>query len=106
MKMLNQTIKADLYGATIARLEGGQVYASLFVGQPVVDEKEENAKGISVMKMSCEESVYNELAAKEYPCPVNIHARLKKASGGKTGLHCFKLDIAANPAPVSKTAKS
>ncbi len=102
--MMNQTLKVDLYGATIARMDGGQVFASLFVGQPVANEKEENAKGIVLMKLSCDEAVYNDLKASQYPCPVDLHIRLKKASGGKMGQHCFKLDLAK---PVSgKSASS
>ncbi len=91
--MLNQTLKCDLYGATIFRSDDGRAYASLFVGQPVVNEQEENAKGIVLMKLSCDEEVYTGLKSETYPVPVDLHVRLKKAAGGKMGQHCFKLDI-------------
>lgn len=90
---LGQTLKCELFGASIARMDNGQVYASLYVGQPVVDEKEENAKGLLLMKISCDEQVYNDLNAKQYPCPVDVHIRLKRAAGGKMGQHCFRLDL-------------
>ena len=90
--MLGQVLRVELYGATIARMDGA-TYASLFIGQPVVDEDAENAKGIVVMKLSCDESVYTELKSSVYPCNVDMHIRLKKAAQGKMGQHCFGLDV-------------
>lgn len=92
--MSTQVLRADLYGASIARLDNGQVYCSLFVGQPVVDEQEENAKGIVLMKVSCDEDVYTSLKAPAYPCPVDLRVRLRKAAGGKMGQHCTGLELA------------
>ena len=108
--MLAQTLKVDLYGASIARMDGGQVYASLYVGQPVTDEDAENAKGIAIMKISCEEDVYNSLKANEYPCPVDLQVRLRRAGGGKMGQHCVKCDVvpikAGGPINTSAPNKS
>ncbi|MBU3068784.1 hypothetical protein KOI40_03075 [Aestuariicella sp. G3-2] len=103
---IGQVLKCELYGASIARMDGGQVYASLYVGQPVVNEAEENAKGIVLMKIACDEQVYKDLKAPAYPCPVDMHVRLKKAAGGKMGQHCFKLDFPqpAKPAPTQQKA--
>lgn len=101
---LGQVLKCELFGASIARMDGGQVYASLYVGQPVVDEKEENCKGIVLMKISCDEQVYNDLKAKQYPCPVDMHVRLKKAAGGKMGQHCFRLDVVNEVKPSAPKA--
>ena len=104
--MLNQILKCDLYGATIARIEGGQVFASLYVGQPVTDEDQENAKGIIIMKVSCDEKVYETLNVPAYPCPVDLHVRLKKAGGGKMGQHCFQVEPhTQSPAPAPKPAQ-
>lgn len=91
-----QKMTVDLYGATIARMEG-QTFASLFVGQPVLDEQEENAKGIVLMKLPCDEEVYNSLKSHAYPCPVVLTVRLKKAAGGKMGQHCVQLDLVKQP---------
>jgi len=49
--MFEQTMKVDIYSATIARLDNNQVYASIFVGQKVANEDEENTKGLSLMKV-------------------------------------------------------
>src|SRR5690606_22516792 len=95
--MIGQKLTVDLYGATIARMDGGQVFASLYVGQPVVNEQEEGAKGIVLMKLPCDEDVYNTLKAPAYPCPVELTVRLKKAAGGKMGQHCTRLDVIKQP---------
>ncbi len=103
--MMNQVLKCELFGASIARMEGGQVYASLYIGQPVTNEKEENAKGIVIMKLSCDEQVYEDLKSSNYPCPADLHVRLKKAAGGKLGQHCFKLELPqSHPRPTAKAS--
>jgi hypothetical protein len=84
---MNQVMNVDLYGASLADVDGTK-YASLYIGQRVVDEKEENAKGIVVMKMPCDPSVYDSLHISEYPAKVELHFRLKKAAGGRMGQHC------------------
>lgn len=109
--MLNQMLKVELYGASYFKNEGGQEFVSVFVGQPVVNEEEENAKGIVIMKVSAAPEVYHALNTKEYPCPVDMHVRMKKAAGGKLGMHCFKLDIipptrqTPSSAPAQNAAK-
>lgn len=97
---IGQVLKVELYGASIARMDGGQVYASLYVGQPVINEQEENAKGINIMKIGCDEDVYNSLKSSEYPVPVDLHVRLKRAAGGKMGQHCTQCVVL----PVAKSA--
>ena len=87
---MNQVMNFDLYGASLADVDGRQ-YASLFVGQAVQDEKEESAKGIVIMKMSCDPEVYQSLNLSKYPASVEAHIRLKKAAGGKMGQHCVKV---------------
>jgi hypothetical protein len=89
---MNQTMTVDLYGASIADVEGKK-YASLFVGQSVQDEKEENAKGIVVMKLPCDPEVYDALRISHYPSKVDLQVRLKKAAGGRMGQHCTGVTI-------------
>lgn len=105
---MEQVINVDLYGASIANVDGKE-YASLYIGQPVVDEREENAKGIILMKLPCDPSVYQSLSASKYPVSVELHVRLKKAAGGRMGQHCVKLLPArgtqtGSPAPQAKAS--
>lgn len=99
---MNQTISVDLYGASLADVEGRQ-YASLYVGQKVIDEKEEGAKGIVLMKLPCDPDVYHALKINSYPAKVDLHVRLKKAAGGRMGQHCIGVQINS---PSSASAKA
>lgn len=99
---MNQTMIVDLYGASIAEVDGNK-YASLYVGQAVVDEKEEKAKGIVMMKLPCDPEVYDTLRAPKYPVQVELQTRLKKAAGGRMGQHCTAVTLRggqAQPAPA------
>ncbi len=93
---MNQQMNVQVYGGSIARMEG-QVFASLYVGQHVVDESEQNAKGIEIMKVSCDEKVYEDMDSTKYPFDAVISVRLKKAGGGKMGQHCVGIQ-ASRPA--------
>ncbi|MDO3383850.1 hypothetical protein [Gilvimarinus algae] len=95
---MNQVLNVELYGASMADVDGRQ-YASLYIGQKVEDEKEEGAKGIVIMKMPCDPDVYHALNAPKYPAQVQAHVRLKKAAGGKLGQHCVKIAPAPSAAP-------
>lgn len=88
---MNQVMTVNLFGASLADVDGKQ-YASLYVGQEVVDEKEEGAKGVIVMKLPCDPDVYNALKLPKYPATVDLHVRLKKAAGGRMGQHCVKIE--------------
>ena len=90
---MNQVMTVNLFGASLADVDGRQ-YASLYVGQEVVDEKEEGAKGVIVMKLPCDPDVYHALNLSKYPAQVDMHVRLKKAAGGRMGQHCVKIDVA------------
>lgn len=84
---MNQVMNVELYGASLADVDGTK-YVSLFIGQHVVNEEEEHAKGIIVMKMPCDPAVYESLRFPKYPVQVELHYRLKKAAQGKLGQHC------------------
>lgn len=88
---MNQVITVNLFGASLADVDGKQ-YASLYIGQEVIDEKEEGAKGIIVMKLPCDPDVYHNLRLAKYPAHVDLHVRLKKAAGGRLGQHCVKIE--------------
>lgn len=102
---MNQVIVADLYGASIADVDGTK-YASLYVGQAVVDEKEEKAKGIVMMKLPCDPEVYDTLRAPKYPVQVELQTRLKKAAGGRMGQHCTAVMLRSNAAAAAATPKA
>lgn len=91
--MLEQKMNVDIYSATIARIDDGKVYASIFVGQKVVDEKEENTKGLSLMKVACEPSVYESINLSSVPLSCEIIVRLKKGAGGKMNNHCTGISL-------------
>lgn len=84
---MNQAINVEVYGATYFRSESGQTHCSLFCGQPF--EEGADGKGIELMKISCEETVYQNLNAPEYPVKCQLEIKLKKAAGGKMGQHCI-----------------
>lgn len=102
---MNQTMVVDLYGASIADVDGTK-YASLYVGQAVVDEKEEKAKGIVMMKLPCDPEVYDTLRAPKYPIQVELQTRLKKAAGGRMGQHCTAVTLRGGQAPAQTKATS
>lgn len=97
---MNQVMNVDLYGASLADVDGTK-YVSLYIGQRVVNEKEESAKGIVVMKMPCDPSVYDSLNIAEYPAKVELHFRLKKAAGGRMGQHCTSVVVPSARPPAS-----
>jgi hypothetical protein len=98
---MNQVMNVDLYGASLADVDGTK-YVSLYIGQQVIDEKEESAKGIVVMKLPCDPAVYETLRFPKYPVQVELQCRLKKAAGGRLGQHC----IAVKPLSTSTTKAS
>lgn len=102
---MNQVMNVDLYGASLADVDGTK-YVSLFIGQAVVDEKEENAKGIVVMKMPCDPAVYDSLRFPKYPVQVELHYRLKKAAQGRLGQHCIAVKPLGATASTSSTAQA
>lgn len=105
VNVMNQTMVVDLYGASLADVDGTK-YASLYVGQQVIDEKAESAKGIVVMKLPCDPDVYESLRIAKYPSQVELQVRLKKAAGGRMGQHCTGVvprSVAAQRAEPAKT---
>lgn len=101
---MNQVMNVDLYGASMADIDGNK-YVSLFVGQAVVDEKEEGAKGIIIMKMPCDPDVYDSLRFPSYPVQVELSFRLKKAAGGRLGQHCTAVKaLGSRPSPSVNAA--
>ncbi len=98
---MNQVMNVELYGASLADVDGTK-YVSLYVGQHVVDEKEENAKGIVVMKLPCDPAVYDSLNFSKYPVQVELQCRLKKAAGGRLGQHCT--GVIARPVSSGKSS--
>ena len=95
---MNQVMNVELYGASLADVEGKK-YASLYVGQHVVDEKEEGAKGIVMMKLPCDPEVYDSLRVTKWPAQIEMHVRLKKAAGGRLGQHCTAVNVRVGQAP-------
>ncbi|EGG93988.1 hypothetical protein IMCC1989_469 [gamma proteobacterium IMCC1989] len=94
--MFEQTMRVDVYSSTIARIEGGQVYSAIYVGQKVVNEEEENTKGLSLMKVACDPSVYETIDLSSVPLSCEIKVRLKKGAGGKMNNHCTAVTLLPN----------
>lgn len=91
MSLIESVMTAELFGASYFKAENNEEYVSVFLGQAVQDEKAENAKGINIMKMQADASVYHSLAFKTYPVLVDISFRLKKVGGGKLGQVATKI---------------
>lgn len=99
--MLEQKMKVDIYSATFAQIDGGQIYTSLYIGQPVYNESEENTKGLSIMKMSCDPSVYSSIDLSTVPLKAEIMVRLKKGAGGKMNNVCTGIVVQPKPLKAS-----
>lgn len=101
--MSEQTMKVTLYGATFFAAERDQ-FVSVFIGQPA-EVGSQSAKGIEVMKISCDPEVFQGLPAdpSSFPMPVEMVVRLKRAGGGKLGQHCTRItpQRASGPARAS-----
>lgn len=104
--MLDQTMRVEIYSATVARLDNGQVYAAIFVGQKVVNEEEENTKGLSIMKVACDPSVYESIDLSKVPLIADIKVKLKKGAGGKMNNHCTAVVPFTARQPTSPQAKT
>lgn len=88
---MNQQMQVELLGSSYVSVDGAE-YASIFIGQQA-EEGSANAKGIEVMKVSCDPDVFRSLPSSGYPVVVNLEMKLKKAAGGKLGQHCVKASI-------------
>lgn len=55
--MLNQKLKVDVYGLSLAEIEGRR-FAAVYIGQPAVGDDAKNNKGIVIMKMPAEPKVF------------------------------------------------
>lgn len=106
MSLIESQMTAQLFGASYFKAEDGNEYVSVFLGQEVQDEKAENAKGISIMKMQAQAAVYDSLSFKSYPVLVDISFVLKKVGGGKLGQVATKIVAKNNftSSPVSSPA--
>jgi len=102
----DSVMTVELYGASYFKAESGEEYVSVFLGQQVQDEKQENAKGINIMKMPADAAVYQSLAFKNYPVVVDLSFRLKKAGGGKLGQVATKIVAKNNHVPAPKAAQA
>ena len=96
---MNQQLQVELLGSSYVSVDGAE-YASIFIGQPA-EEGSQNAKGIEVMKLSCDPDVFRSLPTVGYPLQVNLEVKLKKAAGGKLGQHCVKATSVRNVAKAS-----
>lgn len=100
-----QKLSVNLYSAQIARMDNGQVYASLFAGQKVEDEKSQNAKGLEIMKISCNEDVYDAISLKSTPAQYELTINLKRGAGGKMSQHCTSATSVNAPRSTSAGSK-
>jgi hypothetical protein len=96
---MNQQMQVELLGSSYVSVDGAE-YASIFIGQQA-EEGSANAKGIEVMKVSCDPDVFRSLPVNGYPLQVNLEMKLKKAAGGKLGQHCVKAIPARQVAKAS-----
>jgi hypothetical protein len=88
--MIIQQMTVEVLGASYSSVDGNE-YASLFVGQKA-ESGSQNAKGVEVMKLSCDPEVFRALDGDPngYPVVMELHTKLRKAAGGKMGQFCVK----------------
>lgn len=78
--MLNQTLKAEVYGVQLSLGPNGEKYVKTFIGNQGGDE---NTKGISLMSISTDPNVYDSLAIKSFPAPCDIEVHITRGGQNK-----------------------
>jgi len=97
--MLNQTLKATLYGVQLALGPNGERYVKTFIGEHSGDE---NTKGISLMSITTEPAVFDSVNFSKYPCEVDLDVQILR--GGQNKM--TQKVVAIRPVSGAQTAKA
>lgn len=88
--MLNSIIRASLYSVQLATGPNGERYVKAFIGGP----SDENTKGISLMSLSCEPDVFDQVQIKNYPADVELETQLVRGGQNKMKQHVVSIKAA------------
>lgn len=94
--MLTSTLNATLYSVQLAVGPNGERYVKAFVGQPA-DLADESTKGISLMSLSCEPEVFDQVNIKDYPASVEIDTQLIRGGQNKMKQHVVAIRSSVKP---------
>ncbi len=95
---MKATVQTQVLGVSSVNIDG-KVYSSIFIAQPA-DLASASSKGLEVMKVNCDQDVFNGLPRDGYPLDCNVDLEFRKAGGGKMGQHCVK----ASPVRAAKAS--
>jgi hypothetical protein len=77
--MLNQTLKATVYGIQQSKVDDNR-YVKTFIGELASDE---NTKGISLMSIPTDPRVFDEVTIKNFPCECDIGLQVSRGGQNK-----------------------
>ena len=97
--MLNQTLKADVYGVQLSLGPNGEKYVKTFIGQRDGDE---NTKGISLMSINTDPAVYDSVKLPDYPYPCDIEIQVQRGGQNKMSQRVVGIQPAKNVQPAAK----
>lgn len=95
--MLNQTLKANVYGVQLSLGPNGEKYVKTFIGQEGGDE---NTKGISLMSINTDPAVYDSVKLPEYPYPCDLEVQVSRGGQNKMTQRVVGIMPAKNVQPT------
>ena len=95
--MLNSKIGAKLYSVQLATGPNGERYVKTFIGQDA-DPADTSTKGVSLMSLSTEPSVFDSLNIRQFPCDVEIEVQLQRGGQNKLKQHVVAISPLRQPA--------
>jgi hypothetical protein len=78
--MLNQTLKAEVYGVQLSLGPNGERYVKTFIGQKGGDD---NTKGISLMSINTDPDVFDKVKLPDYPYPCDLEIQVQRGGQNK-----------------------
>lgn len=98
---MKQQMIATIYGAQDVSVEGTR-HSKIWIGQQVSDPKAQNAKGIDMMAIKCEPTVYDSLGNSGFPMECAIETELRRGAKNSLTQFCTSVAPAAAAAAPSK----
>lgn len=95
---MKQQMIVTVYGAQMINVEGVR-HDKIWVGQQVSDPKTQNAKGIDMMAIKCDPTVYDAMPNDGFPMQAEIETEIRRGSKNSMTQFCTSFrPYAASPA--------
>lgn len=99
---MKQKMIVTVYGAQMINVEGVR-YDKIWVGQQVSDPKAQSAKGIDMMAIKCDVSVYDAMPNDGFPMQAEIECEIRRGSKNSMTQYCLSFrPYAQEPASAKK----